>query len=119
MFMSIHFTYEDLQSSRYTFIPLSHISDIVSGIFTRLSKTFVLNPYKCEPIFSIGYSRCLREDVKLESDVVMPFLTNSMEIAFSGPDFETVKKGIILFKEKDIDKDTQTINAPFSTRIRV
>lgn len=113
MFMSIDFSYKDLQSSRYTFIPLSHISDIVSGIFTRFSKTFVLNPYKCEPIISIGYSRCLREDVKLESDIVMPFLTNSMEIAFSGPDFETVKKGIILFKEKDIDKDTQTINAPF------
>lgn len=113
IFTSNTFTYKDLESSKYPFRPLSHIADVVSGIFTRSSKVFVLDFYKRDSFTFIGYSRCLREKIIIETDVVMSFLRNNADIAFCGLGPEAVERGIILFESKDIDDFNNSIDASF------
>ena len=94
-------TYSYFLNKSSDFQPLSHIADIVSGIYTHSSQVLVFEDFRQTPDASVGYSRKLREYVKVEEDIAMPFLKSTDDIAFFDPDSDSKHRGIVLFEVKD------------------
>lgn len=94
-------TYSYFLNMNSDFQPLSHIADIVSGIYTHSSQVLVFEDFRQTPDASVGYSRKLREYVKVEADIAMPFLKSTDDIAFFDPDSDSKHRGIVLFEVKN------------------
>lgn len=113
MLTSNKFTYKYFQNKNSTYSTLSHIADVASGIFVRNSKLYVLDSFKQEINYSTGYSRYLNEYVKIDLDVVMPFLRRNDDIAFLKYDTRKKEQGIVLLKTKSVNKSNKTVDTAF------
>ena len=98
-------TYDYFKKYGSRFIPLSNLYQIVSGIYTRSSKMFVLEAYQETIDASIGFSRHTGSRVTIEPDICLPMLPANVDISFASP--ETLKheeRGIIAFAVKSTSK---------------
>lgn len=109
-------TYRYFLDKSSDFQPLSHIADIVSGIYTHSSQVLVFEDFRKTSDASVGYSRKLREYVKVEADIAMPFLKSSDDIAFFDPKSDCKNRGIVLFEVKDCIEEQNAIGKTFLMR---
>lgn len=108
-------TYRYFLDNSSDFQPLSHIADIVSGIYTHSSQILVFEDFRQTADASVGYSRKLRDYVKVEADIAMPFLKSSDDIAFFDPESDRKNRGIVLFEVKDNIAEQNAIGRTFFT----
>lgn len=110
-------TYDYFKKFGSRFIPLSNLYQIVSGIYTRSSKMFVLEAYQETIDASIGFSRHTGSRVTIEPDICLPMLPANVDISFASP--ETLKheeRGIIAFEVKSTSKPMDKLPEKFTEK---
>lgn len=97
-------TYKDLSYKHFyeskKFVSLSDLADVVSGIFLRFGEVFVLENFEKTADASLGFSRRIQKEVKVEPDIAMPFLQQNTDIAFLDSKDVKASKGIVFIESK-------------------
>lgn len=109
-------TYDFFYNGNNRFIALSAISNIVSGIYTHASDTFVLENYHTNGDISTGYSRRIGSFIEIEPDLIMPLFPRHTDISFiSTESLKDEEKGIIVL---DVKKNTRSENQTLAEIIK-
>lgn len=104
-------TYKQLSYNHFyesnKFVPLSDLAEVVSGIFLRSGEVFVLDNYEKVEDASLGFSRRIHQEVRIEPDITMPLLQQNANIAYLDPKEVNAPKGIVFIESKQYSQSTQ------------
>lgn len=104
-------TYKQLSYNHFyesnKFVPLSDLAEVVSGIFLRSGEVFVLDNYEKVEDASLGFSRRIHQEVRIEPDITMPLLQQNTNIAYLDPKEVNAPKGIVFIESKQYSRSTQ------------
>lgn len=101
-------TYHYFLKDTDTFVPLSDMVKVVSGIYTRAGEIFLLEDFKQIADSSVGYSRCIKDEVNLEPDVIMPIVPRDTDLSFLDDVAYQISKGLIFIEAKNYSRSQQS-----------
>lgn len=100
-------TYGHFLNSTHSFIPLSDMATVVSGIFMRSGDVFILDNFKQVPDASLGFSRRISQNVRIEPDIAMPLIESNTDIAFLSPNKADIERGLVFIEAKSYSRSHQ------------
>ena len=104
-------TYKELSYNHFydskKFVPLSELADVVSGIFLRSGEVFVLENFEKTADASLGFSKRIHQEVRVEPDISMPLLQQNANIAYLNPKEVKTTKGVVFIESKQYSRTTQ------------